>query len=242
LSNFATIESWFKETKIVIFENDSVDKTHEILRKWSNGTTKLLLSELNLVQKIPIREYRLAYIRNILLKNIPSTYEYFMMVDIDDVFVTPVKKESFESCFRLENWDIMTANSYRGYYDIYALRIPNVIEYNCWKRVEELQYKSNYTVERAIDHCVRYFQKFMSNIQTPLYVDSAFNVAILGKTKSLQPCCKYSSTTTATYSRSKIFFKIFRKTLNFYDCEHIAFNRCIRSHGGKILFNPDFKL
>jgi hypothetical protein len=134
LSNFATIESWFKKTKIVIFENDSVDNTHDILKKWSNGITKLLLTESNLLQKIPLREYRLAYIRNILLEHIPPTYDYFMMVDIDDVFVTPVNKQSFESCFQLDNWDIITANSYRKYYDIYALRIPNVIDYNCWKK------------------------------------------------------------------------------------------------------------
>jgi len=177
-----------------------------------------------------------------LLNHIPPDYDYFMMVDIDDVFVRPVNKESFESCFRLKNWDIITANSIEKYYDIYALRIPDVIDYNCWKRVEELQTNNNYTGQRAIYECVKRFEEYMSNIKSPLYVDSAFNVAILGKVKSLHPCCKYSSTTTTIYSRTKIFFRMFRKTLNFYDCEHIAFNRCIRSHGGKILFNPDFKL
>ena len=242
LSNFSTIETWFQETKIVVFENDSVDNTREILTKWSNGTNKVLLTEDNLIIKIPSRTERLAYIRNKLLDHIPAEYDYFMMVDIDDVFIRPVEKKSFESCFQLENWDIITANSYIKYYDIYALRIPNVIDYDCWKRINELIVYRNYKVSTAFDECITYFEHFMMNIKAPLYVDSAFNIAILGKVKSLQPCCKYSS--SLSHVPKKKLLKIFQRIdyIPVYECEHIAFHKCIRSHGGKILFNPDFKL
>jgi hypothetical protein len=240
LENFSTIQSWCKETKIVIFENDSEDKTAEILQGWSNGTTKILLTEENLITRIPIREYRLAYIRNRLLETIPSTYDYFMMVDIDDVFIHPVKKESFESCFTLSDWDIITANSYEKYYDIYALRIPNIIDYNCWKKIEECIHIYKWIPANAIERHVTYFENFMSNIQTPLYVESAFNIAILGKVQSIHPCCKYASGTT--FIQKKQLFGIMKKSFPIHECEHILFHKCIRSHGGKILFNPNFKL
>lgn len=244
LSNFSTIETWFQETKIVVFENDSVDNTRNILTQWSNGTTKILLTEDNLISNIPPRTERLAYIRNKLLDHIPTDYHYFMMVDIDDVFIHPVQKKSFESCFQVENWDIITANSYTKYYDIYALRIPNIIDYDCWKRVHELIVYKNYTFSRAFDQCITYFEQFMMNVKAPLYVDSAFNIAIIGKVKSLKPCCRYSS--SISNMPNKKLFKVFQRNNNnyicLYECEHIAFNTCIRSHGGKILFHPDFKL
>jgi hypothetical protein len=51
-----------------------------------------------------------------------------MMVDLDDIFTHPVSKESFDSCFALDNWDVITPNGYTYYYDIWPLRVPGLIE------------------------------------------------------------------------------------------------------------------
>ena len=92
-----------------------------------------LIQETNLGQNYPIRTERIAYIRNLLIDAVPRDFDYFFMADLDDVFSPNVKKESFESCFRYTGWDVMTACSVKyGYYDAWALRIPGLLETDCW--------------------------------------------------------------------------------------------------------------
>jgi hypothetical protein len=230
LANLELITSWFKECRVVIYENDSTDNTHSILMDWSriggHNIHRQIIKETNLNDRFADRTVRLAYIRNTLLCHVPPSFDYFMMVDMDDVFSRPVQKASFDSCFALKDmWDVVTANGYGGYYDIWALRIPGVIEFDCWEKYYELWRSEKYTQQEATYEAIEKFKGHMADVKTPMYVDAAFNVAMISKVSNVKPCCRYSGVSDGKSC-----------------CEHVPFQRCLRSHGARILFNPDFRL
>jgi glycosyltransferase involved in cell wall biosynthesis len=230
LSNIDTIASWFKESRLVIYENDSTDGTVTLLQNWasqkSNGITRHVIKENNLNNRFADRTVRLAYIRNTLLCHIPPDFDYFMMVDLDDVFNSAVQKESFDSCFEIQDrWDVVTANGKLGYYDIWPLRIPGIIEFDCWLKFYEFFRSRKYTKEEAEYEAVYKFTHIMNAITEPTYVNSAFNVGMISKVSIVKPCCRYSG------------------ILDGNSCvEHVPFQNCLRSHGARILYNPNFRL
>lgn len=226
LANLETIETWWRECKIVLFENDSVDNTNAMIREWiTKGGHRTLITEYNLKTRISNRVGRLAYIRNRLLEYIPNFFDYFMVIDLDDVFTHPVAKESFDSCFALDNWDVVTANGYTNYYDIWPLRVPGLIEFDCWKRYYELWRSGKYDQKAATYEAIEKYKDIMPTIKEPMVVHSAFNIAMLAKVSVLRRCCKYA----ANNGPDEI-------------CEHVPFQNCLRSHGARIVFNPNFRL
>jgi len=227
LTNLETIESWWRECKIVIFENDSTDNTNSILREWAKkGRHRTIVTEYNLNSRLPHRVERLAYIRNRLLEYIPNSFDYFMMVDLDNVFTTPVSKKSFDSCFELDNWDVITAFSTGNkYYDIWPLRIPGIIEFDCWTRYYELWHSEKYNQQEAIYEAIEKYKDLVPTFTEPVVVHSAFNTAMLAKVSMIHRCCKYSHLNG-----------------NVSVCEHVPFQNCLRSHGARIVLNPKFVL
>jgi len=230
LSNLDTIASWFKESRIVIYENDSTDGTVNLLQNWTSqknhSITRHVIKENNLNNRFADRTVRLAYIRNTLLCHIPPDFDYFMMFDLDDVFCSPVKKESFESCFTLQDkWDVVTGNGQTGYHDIWALRLPGLIEFDCWLKYYELMGSGKYNEKDAVNEAVYNFTLAMNEIKEPTYVDSAFNNGMISKVSIIKPCCRYSGILNGNSC-----------------CEHVPFQNCLRSHGARILFNPNFRL
>jgi hypothetical protein len=230
LANLELVSTWFKECRVVIYENDSTDRTHAILTEWANAREhnvhRHIISETNLDARYSDRTVRLAYIRNTLLCHVPPGFDYFMMVDLDDVFSRPVQKASFDSCFAIrDKWDVVTANGYGGYYDIWPLRIPGVIEFDCWEKYYELWRSQKYTQAEAAYEAIEKFKDYMLNVKEPIYVDGAFNVAMIARVSAIRPCCRYAGVDKEVSCT-----------------EHVPFQRCLRSHGARILFNPDFRL
>ena len=72
--NLDIISEMFNEVYIIIFENDSKDKTRELLQKWNNikhpKITKHIILKNNLDIIYPLRAHRLAYCRNCILNYI----------------------------------------------------------------------------------------------------------------------------------------------------------------------------
>jgi glycosyltransferase involved in cell wall biosynthesis len=132
LEKLEEMETWWKECKVVVYENDSTDNTASILNNWiNNKPNRKLIQESNLNSKYPKRTERLAYIRNTLIGNVPTDFDYCLMVDLDDVFTNPLSKEAFQSCFALPfEWDAVAGNS-PYYYDIWALRVKELCEFDC---------------------------------------------------------------------------------------------------------------
>jgi hypothetical protein len=98
IRNCATLGSFFKSYKIIVFENDSVDKTRTILEKMALENPNILLIDCVgtngcKFQETKLYDYgimnenridRMAYYRNIYLsviyKQFP-TYDYMCMID-----------------------------------------------------------------------------------------------------------------------------------------------------------------
>lgn len=136
--------SHFKDYKIVIYENGSVDQTKDILNSWhkANPNKVFILTGKYDAHPIPShsdgkcnpffskqRIKKMAALRNKYLEFVDDNKwnpDYMMVVDMD---VAHISAGGFLSSFKLEeNWDAVTAYGYsmsptmkKRYHDTYAL-------------------------------------------------------------------------------------------------------------------------
>jgi hypothetical protein len=124
----------FLDYQIIIYENNSTDKTKELYKNWAQENAKLIfLSEdLNPSQLASIapetkgkRIGHIARAREIVLQKALSKeyddFEYVLMADLDEFFpwhVEGILKTILEP---EQEWDAVFAN---GSYDVFALRSP----------------------------------------------------------------------------------------------------------------------
>lgn len=113
--NFERLANYdgFQFVRMIIYENDSVDKTVEKLRGWEKSICPMtIISETNMT--FESRTIGLAYIRNLLWKHVRLVKEKFdavMMVDVDDV---NYHLAHLSQCLGLpKNWTVCCANQYR---------------------------------------------------------------------------------------------------------------------------------
>jgi len=212
------IKTLFKSSKIIIYENDSKDKTLDILKEWENEKLIKLITEKNIKGE---RTERLAYARNLLYKEaMKHKFDLLIIIDMDDV-ISLLSKESILSCFKLkENWAMVGANQNRIYYDLWALRTyDNWMPFDCWSciNIEKKSYK----------YCLNSRWKNVPEYKKPIKVKSCFGGTAIYKRKYLNNC-----------SYGNGMQKIGNITTEI--CEHVYFNKCIINNGGKIYINPKF--
>jgi hypothetical protein len=118
------VKGKFELVKMVFFENNSTDGTVEELTSWSDTWNVTVLSE---VLQEPERTVRLAHGRNRLWREIstllPSlpNISYVLMMDMDDV--NWHLSHAHECLTTLpHDWAVCCCNSYKVYYDLWALR------------------------------------------------------------------------------------------------------------------------
>ncbi len=135
----------FKDYKIVIYENDSKDRTKSILRKWAENDVSrkhVLLNNTDKTKSIPNRKEvtcnpffssarikKMARLRNYYMEYIETkgwSADYLMVVDLDvaRLYVKPI----IEALSEERAWDVLTAYGYslspklkKRYHDGYAL-------------------------------------------------------------------------------------------------------------------------
>lgn len=140
--------SKFKSYKVIIYENDSNDRTKAILNSWQNDDKEHVIALLNNTDNtrtIPsaknanganpfyskIRINKMATLRNHYMEwideNIPEKYDYFMVVDLD---VAQLYFDNILTSFAddIPKWDVVTAYGFslapslkRRFHDTYAL-------------------------------------------------------------------------------------------------------------------------
>lgn len=144
--NIHTIEqlrSYFRQSLVIVFENDSKDGTKETLLKWKESSDGIdaTIEDLHVqtIVKHPESEvnryysfhriekmsaYRNKYLHR--LEKLGMTFDFVMIVDLD---IEHLSIEGICHSFGLsEHWDVITANGYslspsgsRRYHDAYAL-------------------------------------------------------------------------------------------------------------------------
>jgi len=215
----------FKSYKIIIYENDSIDGTRDLLKKMQDNKTMEYIFEDNL--RIPLRTMRIAHCRNKILEKIEkiyNTYDYLLMLDLDDVLYSGKLIETINTCFlyKTKEWDAMFANCSDKYYDIYALRKKKYLTSCCWNNVNILKMKGIPHNIAYNEYINKYIIHYPENSKL-IPVISAFGGAGLYKLKNLKDI-KYDG-----YEESHLDKQI---------CEHVPLNIKLYEKGCKLYINP----
>lgn len=237
LNNMLSIARKFRKAHIIIYENDSKDRTLKILKQFQSKHSKIMtvLTEKNV--RHMSRTKRIAYARNKVLDHITEHYQNFeFVINMDTDDVGNRKIHNLEPCFEpknLKKWDMLGAVTPR-YYDIWALRTKE-LNYNCHDAVRHAE-------QRGVPHHIadRMYVKQLQTDYRPLNslirVLSCFNGFAIYKMEKIKDCryngehikCKRHSNRTPCMAN---------------DCEHVAFHRDMRDkHDAKLFINTHLQL
>lgn len=229
LANFDRLSELYPNIYFSLYENDSEDDTRFLIQHWSGLKPNVILAaEEGVAERIPDRVDRISYARNVALSNVKfDTAKMVLNVDMDEVFARPIEAKSFVSAMNtITECDVVTANGYGGYYDIYALRIPEILEYDCWNYYYKLVRKNGWDEKAAAYEAIEQWKDYMPTIEAPLEVWSAFNAAALYRADAFAGPLKY---TTADLLDQKV-------------CEHVGLHERMRKNGKRLVFDPNFRV
>ena len=210
------IANLFFQHQIIIYENDSTDKTLSILKAWKSSREDKydikIISETNIKGR---RTHVLSYARNLLLKEaLKYEYEYLIVVDLDDV-ITDLDENGILSSFELNDkvdWAGIGGNQ-NIYYDIWALRTKDD-----WLKFDWMEC---FTKSKDYNHCCISRHREIHPDNEMIEVDSCFGGIMIYKTKYIQDSRYYGG------ERNKEV------------CEHVNFNNGIRmKNNGRLFINP----
>lgn len=220
LKNIDRCGQKFRDYAVILYENDSKDETRTILQKHKKANYHYILED---DIKEPLRTLRLSNGRNKILNtmreiNKDGYYDYLIMLDIDDINESGKFVESVESCFKYDNWDVLTGNQSGTYYDLWALRKKHDMDHDCIRKMKEHSDDPD-----AYNKYVK--SKFKHYPENDLLeVDSAFGGIAIYRTRSIPSHCKY----VGKYQNGE------------EKCEHVEFHECIKHNGGSIYINTSF--
>ena len=175
---------------IFILEGDSIDDSKVILEKYKKYSEINLVTENNLEVKLPNRVERIAYCRNLLLKEIKdkkTSYDFYIPLDLDVELFSQISTDDFLKILTRVNKDndidALFPFSLPFYYDLAALRAYGWLEEDVWIKFNKLAKKLK--VGKIF---LRIFLIFKKQIKQPrnkklIQVESAFGGIGLYKLK-----------------------------------------------------------
>lgn len=239
--NIRQISSLFRDTRVIISYDISQDNTLDILRAEEARTPNMeILTHTNPLSSI--RTERIANARNRLIQRMKALYrkgwDYFIVLDLDDVCSTPINVENIRKYLGRTDWDALSWNR-EEYYDIWALSYsPYVV--SCWNWGE---HSCN-----IVDFMRQDIQLRLGKCgEDELFVcHSAFNGIALYRTVKFLDCEYVWKTMSFEHlPRDDLVtsiktFHIYPKYTNVYDdCEHREFHRqAVVKNGAKIRISP----
>ena len=134
--NIEKLDNFFEDVHIIFFYDRSKDKTLEKLNSFKEKyEDRLIIIENSNKQLSKYRTIRIAYGRNTIKKYIDNhfpNYDYFIIMDADDVCCGDLRIDIIKKYIENTNWDSLSFNRKpnEDYYDSWALSIyPCVIHY-----------------------------------------------------------------------------------------------------------------
>ena len=129
--NMEIIGSLFENFDIFLFYDNSSDNTLNILKDYQTQNENFFLF-INENEISKHRTIRLAYARNICINFVfqsTKNYEFFIMMDCDDVCSTNININILSDSLKRDDWDCLTFNKH-VYYDIWALsKFPYLLSF-----------------------------------------------------------------------------------------------------------------
>ena len=225
LENLSKLGKIFKKYEIVIFENDSNDKTLEILNKHTDELPLTIISEKDLDKVFVTRTQRLSYARNQIFDQIKlRDPDYHCIADMDGVLGADLSLDTFLTNFSMPDvWDAVFPVNEKLYYDVWAFRHKNIYSNDYMREVENFHPQFSY--QDALNINLRSIAALdYQNLRGWLRVESAFGGMGIYNTKFFRNC------------------RYFGISGPHEICEHVAFHTMANKAGGALYINPAFKL
>ena len=133
---------------IFILEGDSTDNSKIILEKYNKNSEIILFTENNLEEKLSNRVERIAYCRNLLIKEIENkeiSYDFYIPLDLDVELFSQISTYKFIDILthiqKNEGIDALFPFSLPYYYDLAALRAESWLNEDIWIKFNKLAKK-----------------------------------------------------------------------------------------------------
>jgi hypothetical protein len=130
--NINCISKIFDDYRVIMYYDASTDNTLQKLIQYKNANPKFTYYE-NTNQMYICRTHNIAKGRNYCIQTIKNSYpdyEYFIMMDCDEVCATPIKINILSEYLLRNDWDSLSFNRI-NYYDIWALSF-GPFAFSCW--------------------------------------------------------------------------------------------------------------
>ena len=224
--NIESISKIFSKVKCILVESDSADNTIEVLKGIKDKYTDIdieVFSFGNLRSKIPYRTGRIATARNFYLDRVESDYldyDYLLVLDFNESNTDELDINGVISNFNYDDWDMICANQEQIYYDLWALRHPVWMPFDCWD-----WYDAPSFMNRDQIHNIYVKSRFIHIDKTHklIKVQSAFGGSAFIKIKSIQGA-RHSSLNERGNEA----------------CEWISFCERLNNKTSNIYINPSF--
>ena len=234
--NIEKIGSLFNDYRVIIYYDDSIDDTLEKLNDYKKSNDKISFY----VNKDFISQYRTVRIeraRNFCLQQIRDNYldyEFFIMMDFDDVCSSDIKLEILEKYLKREDWDGLSFNKC-PYYDLWALSIKPYF-LSC------LHFGGT-SGEILNNYITNLFQNLPPGELLPCA--SAFNGFAIYKTNKFINCNYFGKFNFKLFPQKLVLknLSMLEEKINFNfveDCEHRAFHiQAINKNNARIRISPE---
>jgi hypothetical protein len=248
IEQIGKIRALFKESAVVIGENNSTDETKPLLQSYQSSFPNVHILTLDdSAGAIVQRTERIACVRNAILEFVHTTYpsyDYLLMVDLDgtlDGFNVLSLQKAFHPS--IPHWDALFANNKGPYYDIWALRgIEWGPAYDCWDMYRHLVLQIGVPPPHAKQMCITQFQKRINPRDSPFRVHSAFGGLGLYRL-SATVGCRYNGKTTECSCRAYGIPPNPQIGCRQDTCEHVAFHAdMIRLHNATLYIHPGIQV
>lgn len=250
LKNIKKLEPLFHKLTIIVFYDNSTDKSMEILEQYKTTFKESIVilhlstSEHDNSNKKKSRTERIAFARNNILNYIRtnhSTSEYFIMMDSNEYScVGDLNTTIFQEVMDKNTlWDAVSFDREAGYYDIWALSfdpyIYSFFHFIHWQMVVA-------KMRESFNNILRECKEKMPEGFIPVF--SAFNGFAIYKTSYFLNCDYSSNIDLSLFSYNSIVKETIitgKKIVNYFanDCEHRHFHlEAIKKNNARIRIYP----
>lgn len=240
--NLEKLASLFEEVSFIFIENDSMDATKYLITDWGKTQAKfklfsldgLDLYEKNRTPRLEIA--RNAYVNAIQQDQTLHSFDHMIVMDMDDRGAHPLSIDALTSSLKFLNGRqehaAVFANQSVKYYDLWALRHPQLCPFDFWHEVlaNALHVSSD---QEAFDKVYAKVPKCIPVDTLPIQVESAFGGLGIYKMRFvLNNKARYIGHEYKYFvGESMVFSKL-------QTCEHVSFHQGISAQGGQMFILP----
>lgn len=241
--NVERMAGLFRDSAVVIFENDSDDATKQLLHEWKATCSNVNLLLMDGICKIePVRTRRLEFARNTLIEYVRSrhlaAFDLLILIDLDDVNARELDLGQFERALEFirntPHAAAVFANQLGTYYDMWALRHPTRCPGDVWEAVFDEVMAKGCTDEEAFASRFECRIPSLDPHSDALEVDSAFGGLGIYRLDFVVP----NPNPYLGYKVKLVDRDGSPNLVRWQTCEHVHFHRGLRSLGGKLFILP----